>query len=173
MREKIYREYGSSYSEATIADHLIAFLFSARSTYIYKRILWERVKERRNASYRNLYLNTYRLRKKGMIAVHGEKLELTEKGRTVFVQNKLHKLIYTHYDKKKKILVLFDIPEKKRKTRDWLRLQLKVWDFKIIQKSVWIGHGPLPKEFHERLDELGIKNNVKVFTALSGFKNYK
>ncbi len=61
-----------------------------------------------------------------------------------------------------KVMVLFDIPEKKRKTRNWLRLQLKLWDFKLLQQSVWIGKGPLPKEFTDRLRLLGIYECVKI-----------
>jgi CRISPR/Cas system-associated endoribonuclease Cas2 len=59
--------------------------------------------------------------------------------------------------------VLFDIPEKRRKIRNWLRDQLKEWDFELVQKSVWIGKGPLPKEFNERLGFFGVKEGIKVY----------
>jgi len=62
-----------------------------------------------------------------------------------------------------KVMVLFDIPEKKRKIRNWLRTQLKMWDFEMIQQSVWLGRGPLPKEFSARLHDLGVGECVKVF----------
>ena len=35
----------------------------------------------------------------------------------------------------------------------------------MIQKSVWLGDGPLPKEFTERLRLLGVEKDVKVFTV--------
>ena len=60
-------------------------------------------------------------------------------------------------------MVLFDIPEKKRKTRNWVRSQLKLWNFEMLQQSVWLGKGPLPKEFVSRLDLLGIGKCVKMF----------
>ena len=61
-----------------------------------------------------------------------------------------------------KVMVLFDIPEKKRKTRNWLRSQLKLWNFEMLQQSVWLGKGPLPKEFSARLKLLKISECVKI-----------
>jgi len=58
---------------------------------------------------------------------------------------------------------MFDIPEKERGARDWLRNQIKLWDFKMIQKSVWLGTGPVPKEFMERIKFLGLEKNIKIF----------
>ena len=66
-------------------------------------------------------------------------------------------------NKAEKILISFDIPETKKKIRDWLRNQIKYWDFEMIHKSLWLGYGPLPKEFNERLALLGINKNVRVF----------
>lgn len=66
-------------------------------------------------------------------------------------------------EKTEKVLISFDVPEKKKKTRDWLRNQIKYWDFKMIQKSLWLGYGPLPKEFTDRLRQLGIYENVQIF----------
>jgi len=64
-------------------------------------------------------------------------------------------------------MVLFDIPERKRKIRNWLRLQLKLWDFEMLQQSVWLGKGPLPKEFNMRLRFLDISECVKTFKIQS------
>jgi hypothetical protein len=33
----------------------------------------------------------------------------------------------------------------------------------MIHKSLWLGYGPLPKEFSERLKQLGIDKNIRVF----------
>ena len=62
-----------------------------------------------------------------------------------------------------KVLVAFDIPESKRKDRNWLRQQLKNWEFTMVQQSLWLGNGPLPAEFYSHINLLGIKNNIKVF----------
>ena len=65
--------------------------------------------------------------------------------------------------KDNKVLVIFDIPETKRKVRTWIRNQIKEWDFEMVQKSVWIGYGPLPKEFTERLKSLKVNDGVKMY----------
>lgn len=54
-------------------------------------------------------------------------------------------------------LVIFDIPEYERKKRVWLRLELIACGFTMLQKSVWIGYRPLPKDFFEALEDLGLR----------------
>ena len=63
-------------------------------------------------------------------------------------------------------MVMFDIPEEKRKIRDWLRKQLKLWGFIMIQQSVWFGKGKLTDNFKNHLELLGIKKNIKIFSAV-------
>lgn len=47
-------------------------------------------------------------------------------------------------------IVSFDIPERERTKRSWLRMALGVCHFRCLHKSVWIGERPLPEEFfHE------------------------
>ncbi|GEM_PF-573984 len=60
-------------------------------------------------------------------------------------------------------IVIFDIPEKERKKRDMIREELNSYGFKQLQKSVWMGDHPLPKEFILLLDELQLKNKVHLF----------
>lgn len=60
-------------------------------------------------------------------------------------------------------LVIFDIPERERKKRDALRFELLAYNFKQLQKSVWIGYNPLPNDFIELLDHLRLKNHVHIF----------
>ncbi|MBI2514977.1 hypothetical protein HYV91_02205 [Candidatus Wolfebacteria bacterium] len=47
----------------------------------------------------------------------------------------------------KLIIVTFDIPEKDRQKREWLRSALRVLDFSLLQESVWIGKNEIPQEF--------------------------
>lgn len=61
-------------------------------------------------------------------------------------------------------IVSFDIPEKERVKRNWLRLQLLASDFKPLQKSVWIGKRPLPEELIKRFDDLSITSYVHVIS---------
>jgi len=65
------------------------------------------------------------------------------------------KMILRPWDKQWTIVV-FDIPEKQRKTRDLIRRRLWEWGFRRLQRSVWLS--PLPtnswvKELDEQLGE--------------------
>jgi len=60
-------------------------------------------------------------------------------------------------------IVIFDIPEKERRKRDWVREVLKNMDFKMVQKSVWIGKIKIPKEFINDLFKLEMDKYVEIF----------
>lgn len=63
----------------------------------------------------------------------------------------------------KNLLLLYDIPEDKRSERNWFRRQLVKFHFVMIQRSVWVGPAPLPKEFLEYLNKVGLKDTIKTF----------
>ena len=63
----------------------------------------------------------------------------------------------------KNLIVMYDVPFEKKKERDWLRRQLKNFDYIMIQKSVWVGPSPLPKDFLEYIKFIGLKNQLKTF----------
>lgn len=65
----------------------------------------------------------------------------------------------------KNTLVAFDIPENNRKARSWLRNQLKIFNYSILQQSLWFGPGPLPLDFLHRLRDLGIADMIRIFTV--------
>jgi len=69
----------------------------------------------------------------------------------------------------KNLIVMYDIPSKKKQERDWLRRQLIRFDYIMIQKSVWVGPSPLPKEFLFYVKEIGINNKLKTFKLLKGY----
>jgi len=147
--------------ENTITDMIMAMLMSGRSTRVYRKILWERLQERKKYSRQTYNQALYRLDKSGHIILNKEDIELIKK----YSAKKASEWIVR--TKKPlnigKVLVAFDIPETKRKDRNWLRRQLKDWDFKMVQQSLWLGNGPLPAEFYSHINLLGIKNNIKVF----------
>lgn len=62
------------------------------------------------------------------------------------------------------LIVIFDIPEKKKRYREWLRSELVGFGFTLIQKSVWLGPA-LPKEFVEYLSEIGLLKHIRFFRA--------
>ncbi len=59
-------------------------------------------------------------------------------------------------------LVMYDIPESDRKKRDWIRLQLPVYGYRPIQRSVWIGYNPLPESFLKSIIDLKLRNAVHI-----------
>ncbi len=76
------------------------------------------------------------------------------------------KIPSTNYKKEvsgKLTIVIFDIPEKEKRKRDWLRSVLKNLGFQMIQKSVWLGKVKIPQQFLEDLNNLQIINYVEIF----------
>ena len=147
---------------ASLADIIISVLLSAGSTRLLYRELHQQVKKRRKIKDSTFYQNIYRLKKNNLAVISGEYVSISSKGKKRYV-NFQSRFLSAKPEGNSRVLVLFDIPEHKRKIRRWLRDQLKEWDFELVQKSVWIGQGSLPKEFGEYLVLLGIKDNVKVY----------
>ncbi len=53
-------------------------------------------------------------------------------------------------------LITFDIPEKQRPKRDWLRTELIACEYTLLQKSVFIGRRPLPEELLKMIEALSL-----------------
>ncbi len=60
------------------------------------------------------------------------------------------------------IIIVFDIPEKKRCKRDWIRRTLNTMGFTMIQRSVWMGQTILPKAFVENITKQDIAPYVEI-----------
>lgn len=45
------------------------------------------------------------------------------------------------------LIVMYDFPKDKIKERNWFRRHLQKFGYIMIQKSVWVGPSPLPKDF--------------------------
>ena len=146
--------------KASFGDFIVSHLLSYGSLSIQKKILYELIQKRRKINKQSFNNNLYRLKKRGLVEFDSNKNIIFNKNS--LKQNTLFSRIKEKPVGNIKVMVLFDIPEGKRKTRNWLRQQLKMWDFKILQQSVWLGKGPLPKEFTDRLHLLGIYECVKV-----------
>ncbi len=72
----------------------------------------------------------------------------------------------------KNLLSIYDIPEGRKKERDWFRRQLIKFGYIMIQKSVWVGPSPLPKDFLDYLKEIKIKDNFKTFKLAKSYDKY-
>ncbi|KKT29863.1 hypothetical protein A3G55_01625 [Candidatus Giovannonibacteria bacterium RIFCSPLOWO2_12_FULL_44_25] len=64
-------------------------------------------------------------------------------------------------DNKLKIII-FDVPEKEKWKRAWLRDALRQLDFRILQKSVWVGKSKIPEAFLEDLRYRRLLNYIHV-----------
>ncbi len=81
-----------------------------------------------------------KLLKEGLIVTDGKQLRLSKSGDAVLMRYKL--MDYTlkkprRWDEKWRMLI-FDIPEKRKKIRNKVRLILKKMGFKRLQNSVWV-----------------------------------
>lgn len=73
----------------------------------------------------------------------------------------------------KNLIVMYDIPYDKKKERDWFRRQLKNFDYVMIQKSVWVGPSPLPKDFLDYVKLIGLKSQLKTFKLAKPYLSKK
>lgn len=63
-------------------------------------------------------------------------------------------------------IIIFDVSEKERNKREWLRRALQSMKFTMVQKSVWTGMFLLPPQFIRDLKELELVSCVKIFSAI-------
>lgn len=106
-----------------------------------------------------------RLKEKGLIKTEGNEFELvlrlTNEGKqalflTGFPEEK--------WDGKWRIVV-FDIPEEKKLIRNMFRRNLKKWEFKLLQKSVWISKKHVTEKLIEYVKYLKIEEWVLVIES--------
>ena len=106
-----------------------------------------------------------RLKSRGLIARSGSKKKavwrITKPGRQHFKAKFLDESALPPDDGKIR-LVVFDVPEKERGKRDWLRTRLLTCEYSPFQKSVWMGTRPLPKELLDELRSRGLSRYVHV-----------
>lgn len=128
--------------------------------------------------YSSLYRKNYHnslgyLKRKGLVDVKNGIYRLTGRGeKEAFFAylngevnvHKNHRSEDKKWDKKWR-LILFDIPEKKRHYRDYLRAIIKTMGFKEFQKSIWIYPHPIPSFLKDLLFEEKIKQYTRFITT--------
>ncbi len=123
-----------------------------------------------------LHQTLSRLKKKGYISEGEDMTRLTQQGRE-YIKKKIDSL--KDFDKpvdqkqEKTLLVMFDIPETMKSHREWFRWHLKKFNYAMIQKSVWVGPDPLPKEFSDYTKEIGLYNCIKTFKLAKPYRGSK
>lgn len=114
----------------------------------------------------------YKLNKNGYISKDNDCILLSPKGRK-YVENKKVRLMTfdSPFEKNspRNLLVMFDIPEDKKAEREWFRFQLRQFGYNMIQKSVWVGPSPLPKEFLDYVKNLKLKDCIKTFKLAKSY----
>ena len=111
------------------------------------------------------------LHKTGLIEKTDTKLKLTPKGKE-YIKRKIDSFkqfeLNFSKNKPKNLIVMYDIPEVRKAEREWLRWHLKKFGYVLIQKSVWMGPSPLPKDFLDYIKEIKLKNCIKTFKLAKG-----
>jgi len=150
----------------SISDLLIAMLGSGRNT----RRFYQIIREREFARYKreSVQVGLSRLQTRGYVQNSPTGWMLTEKGKQQKRANRLFDFISSPFEKTAKPanILSFDIPESNRVARNWLRNQIKIFGYTMLQQSLWLGPGPLPSIFIKRLKELHIDKNVKIFSII-------
>jgi hypothetical protein len=62
-------------------------------------------------------------------------------------------------------IVTFDVPERNRKKRAWLRSALSSMGFSLLHKSVWMGKKEMPREFFFELHRKKLLRYVHIFAV--------
>ncbi len=127
----------------------------------------------RSYSKRTLRSTTDRLRKDELIKKESNGFTLTSKGRTYLKRKEDSLKSFSKpegTDSPKNLLVMFDVPISQKAEREWFRFHLKKFGYVMIQKSVWVGPSPLPKDFLEYLKEIKLKECIKTFKLARSYK---
>ncbi len=108
-----------------------------------------------------------RLQKEGLIKKDPKQkvYSLTDKGKELvnYIENRFL-ILQELWDKKFRI-VIFDVPEKKRYWRDFLKKELELMQFQQLQKSVYIGKFPLPVSLIKEIEADGMGKFIYIFTV--------
>jgi len=125
----------------------------------------------KNYSSSSLRGTMSRLIKEGFVEDY-DGLYITPKGKN-YIRRKIDSLKQFDFkfqkDAPRNLIVMFDVPEQKKAEREWLRWHLKKFNYRMIQKSVWVGPSSLPKEFLDYIKSIGLKKSLKTFKLAKGY----
>ena len=93
------------------------------------------------------------------------KIIITEKGKMKILKIKNGEFNAKKLPSEKSLIVFFDVPEKLRKHRTFLRLMLKQLNFERVQKSVWQSPYDSLKQLKEIINELSLNKFVQIIEA--------
>jgi len=123
--------------------------------------------------YQSLANRCSELKNRGYIKEFNGVYNITQKGEDFLNQN--NRIVFKNFktektDKDPKdLLILYDIPQDKTSVRNWFRRELQGFHFVMVQRSVWVGPSPLPKDFLQYVKEMKIGDNFKTFKLEKGY----
>jgi CRISPR-associated endonuclease Cas2 len=160
----------------TLLEKIFTELWEAELNYKGATVNFFGIPRLSSHSQRSVNLALNRLTRQGIVDKKENYVKVTAQGRN-YIQKKLQAL--KQFDKpeflskEKTLLLMFDIPSDMKAHRDWFRFHLKKFDYIMVQKSVWVGPNPLPKEFTEYLKKINLKDCIKTFVLAQPYKSNK
>lgn len=112
-----------------------------------------------------LYKTLYSLEKQGLVEKKNGTWEITRDGKENIMESLQIKKGREYICKKSEYytIVSFDIPEKIKAKREWLRETLVNMGFSLLQQSVWIAKKKIPGDFVKDLHSMKIAKFVHIF----------
>lgn len=120
----------------------------------------------KNSKYKQSTLkNAYwRAGQRGFIKFENKNPSLTDAGR-----EKINDYEPKYLGRNASLVLIFDIPEEKRKARQQLRELIKSWDFVQIQKSVWASDKDYRELLIDVVSELRLAGCVEIYEGVRLF----
>lgn len=113
----------------------------------------------------NLYSTIYRLKKNGYLKIkitkQGRGYLLTPKGEKRVLKNKVKEIKKRKDPNNYWLMVIFDIPEKRKRDRDLFRFCLYNLGFQKLQQSIWVSPYDVYKELKNIVKKLNFTKEVK------------
>jgi hypothetical protein len=160
------------YNFLETSGDVVSFIFRRRRT-IYdvlpgpeNPIIGKYLKDRSRQKFSQMI---YNLKRKNYIKVKNLKgnraIILTKRGvdKALQAKFKMENIIRQKRKDGKWIMLIFDVPEKYRKSRDLLRSILHNLGYKMFQKSVWLTPYDVYRRTEDLLQEYSLDKFVKIF----------
>lgn len=128
------------------------------------RDIWDYCDELKKFKESSARTTLWRLQKRGFLKKKEKFFQLTPLGLEIVNAFKEEDLEEKEWDGKWRI-VMFDIPEKKRQHRNWLRFELYSLDYKLVQKSVFMGKWPIEEDIYQEIMNRKLDDCIRLLTV--------
>ncbi|MEK7104460.1 MAG: hypothetical protein AAB868_00280 [Patescibacteria group bacterium] len=156
----------------SLVEEILRELWNTSLSYKGAKVNLFGIPKFKSYSYGSMRSTLSRLHKKGVINMGDKGWYLTPAGKRYIKRKENSLQQFGHNFTKetpKNLMVMFDVPETKKAEREWLRWHLKKFNYEMIQKSVWVGPSPLPKEFMDYVSKIKLKESIKTFKLTKSY----